>query len=70
MNMHCATNTHVEVRKPTLLRVRTNECKANPFNRAHAHHLMAYIKRNPMALCDATAFDIEALCLATELVGE
>lgn len=71
MNMHTATNTNTEAtRSPHPLRAWTKAYHTNPHNRTRAHELMAYIKRNPMALCEATGFDIEALCRATELVGE
>lgn len=67
-NHHVATNTHVVSSKA--FRQRTEAFDANPYNRAEAHSLMAYVKRNPLVVCLATNFDIIALSRASELVGE
>lgn len=67
-NMHTATNTHVV--STNRLRLQTEAYSVNPSNRAQAHRLMAYVKRNPLAICIATDFDIVALSRASELVGE
>lgn len=68
VNMHTATNTRVV--SSNALRRRTEAYNGNPNNREAAHVLMAYVKRNPLAVCLATNFDIIALSRASELVGE
>lgn len=67
-NVHASTSTHVV--SSAAFRKRTEAYSANPHNRAEAHSLMRYVKRNPLAICLATNFDIVALSRASELVGE
>ena len=42
---------------------------SNSSNRANARALLAYVKRNPVSLCEAEHYDIVALSIASELIG-